>query len=56
MNMTVTVWYSDFQHFPTLAGRINWLVSSGHISIKRIANNFMTVQGHEQYLKAIYQH
>lgn len=55
MTMTVTVWYSDFNDFPTLAGRINWLLSSGHIRIKRIANSFLIVQGNEQYLKAIYQ-
>jgi len=52
--MTITVWYSDFNDFPTLAGRLNWLLNSGYVRIKRIANGFMTVQGDEQYLKAIY--
>jgi len=54
-HMTITVWYSDFNDFPTLAGRLNWLLNSGYVRIKRIANSFIIVHGDEQYLKSIYQ-
>ena len=53
--MNITIWYSDFQHFPMLAGRINWLLNSGHIKINKIASNFIIIQGKEQYLKVLYQ-